>query len=280
MIEIGKVNDLVMNRETKSGFYLIDVETDEEVFMPPSMAPMEMNSGMPIKAFVYVDPKGDLIATKDIPNAQVGEYALMKVLEVQDFGAFLDWGIDKDLLIPGNEQKFEMNEFEDHLVRVCLEPETDRVFATTKLSAYIENTVFDLEEGDNIAMQAFQQNDLGYNVIVNKKFIGMIYHNEIYKNIEIGETYQGVAKKLREDGLIDCSLQVLGIKNVVDSKDVVLDVLTQNGGSTSVYDKSSPEEIRGMFNMSKKTFKAACGMLYKERLITISKDGISLVSKK
>ncbi|WP_127717073.1 S1 RNA-binding domain-containing protein [Halobacteriovorax sp. HLS] len=278
MFEIGKVNSLTVSRETKSGFYLKDDDSIDEIFMPPSMAPINLQVGQTIEAFIYIDTKGGLIATDQRPYAQVGEYALMRVVDNQEFGAFFDWGIEKDLLVPGNEQKVKVRNFEDHIVRVCLEEGTDRVYGTTKLGKFIENSVFDFAPGDSIEIVPVQKTDLGFRAIINKKFIGMIYDNEIFSKVVLKKTYQGYAKKLREDGLVDASLQVQGIKNVVDAKETILEMLRNSGGHSPLYDKSSPADIKMALSMSKQTFKNAIGMLYKERKITISAEGIKLTN--
>ena len=278
MIEIGKVNNLLIGRETDSGYYLKDLESEQEVFMPPSMSPIRTKINENLNAFVYLDTQGKLIATSETPYAVVGEYALMTVKETQDFGAFFDWGIDKDLLVPGNEQKVRVKNYEDYIVRVCLEADTNRVYGTTKLGKFIEESEFDIEEDENVSIVPAQKTDLGYRVIINKKFIGMIYDNEIFINIELGQVYQGVIKKIRDDGLLDSALQVQGIQNLVDAKAKILEMLEIRNGSSTIHDKSSPEEIKQVLGMSKKTFKAAIGMLYKDKLIELRKgEGIKLI---
>ena len=277
MIEIGQVNKLVVCRESSSGYYLKDAESIDEVFMPPSLGPLNIGVNQELDVFVYLDTQGSLIATDQIPHAVVGEYAIMRVIEVQEFGAFFDWGIDKDLLVPGNEQKTKVRKFEDHIVRVCLEEGTDRVFGTTKLGKYILESEFDFDRDDEVTIVPANKTDLGYRVIINKKFIGMIYDSEIFQNIQIGKEYTANVKKVRDDGLVDISMQVLGIKNMIGSKDVILNFLEEEGGETHLNDKSSPEEIKKYLNMSKKTFKGSVGMLYKEKKITVSRDGIKLV---
>ena len=254
MIEIGKVNDLILIDETESGYYLKDLNSDDEVFMPPPLAPLKMDKNQEMKAFVYLDSKGGIIATSDMPYAQVGEYALMRAVDVQEFGAFFDWGIEKDLLVPGNEQKFKVRNHEDHLVRICLEEGTDRVYGTTKLGKYIEASEFDFAETDKVQVVPVQETDLGYRVIVNKKFIGLIYHNEIFTKIVIGKTYEGHVKLLRVDGLVDVALQVQGIKNLDNSRDQILNMLKEGNGKSSLNDKSAPIEIKNVFGMSKNSF--------------------------
>ncbi|MCK5883270.1 MAG: hypothetical protein KAG61_06245 [Bacteriovoracaceae bacterium] len=279
MIEIGKVNNLIFFRENTSGFYLRDDESGEEVFMPPAMAPVKMEHGKAIDVFVYLDTTGSKIATSQVPFACVGEYAVLEAINVQDFGAFFDWGIEKDLLVPGNEQKIKVRRYETYVVRICLEEGTDRIFGTTKLGQFIESSEFDIAEGDTVPIIVAQETDLGFRVVVNKKFIGMIYHSEIYSKIRIGKQCNAVVTKLREDGLVDLSLQAVGVQNLLDSKGKVLEMLEKRGGKSPLHDKSSPDAIKRALGMSKKSFKSAIGMLYKDKKIIITKEGIELDQK-
>jgi uncharacterized protein len=278
VIEFGKVSEFFVSERTPEGFYLSHTDSGEEVFLAHKMNSEDLELNQNIKAFVYLDTSGDRIATTKIPCAVVGEYALMTAVEVQEFGAFFDWGIDKDLLVPGNQQKFSVKEDESYLVRVCLEAETNRVYGTTKLGKYIEDSEFDIEEGGKVKITPVTATDLGYKVIINKKFIGIIYANEIFSNISIGATYDGVVKKIRVDGLVDAALQVQGIKNLVEAKDKIVSYLESCEGHSPLNDKSSPTLIKQNLGMSKQTFKNALGMLYKERKIKLSKDGIELIT--
>ena len=277
MIEIGKINHLTFYRETDSGFYLKDQNSDDEVFMPPAMAPSDLTLNQEIDAFVYLDTRGGRVATDKIPLAEVGEYALMRVIDVQDFGAFFDWGIEKDLLVPGNEQKEKVRLDQFYLVRICLEEETNRIYGTTKLGKYIETSVIDFTVAEKIKIVRVISTELGYRSIINKKYIGMIYSSEIFVNIEIGKTYDGVVKNIRPDGLIDAALQVQGIKNLVQAKQTIIEMLKKYNGNIPLSDKSSSDAIKKTLGMSKQTFKRAIGMLYKDRLIKIKKDGIELL---
>ncbi len=279
MIEIGKVNTLLVSKETKSGHYLSLPEApDVEVFMPPSMAPIRVKANQEINVFVYLDTQGRMIATSELPFAEVGEYALMQAVEVQDFGAFFDWGIEKGLLVPGNEQKIKVKNHEKHIVRVCLEEGTNRVYGTTKLGKYIEHSDFDIIEKENIKIIPAKETELGYKVIINKKFIGMIYSNELFQNIQIGQSYDAIVKKIRDDGLVDVVMQVQGIKNLDEAQEKILKMLSESGGESDLYDKSSPEDIKKKLLMSKKTFKSAIGMLYKSRHIELLEKGIRLTT--
>ncbi|MCO4793195.1 MAG: hypothetical protein KC493_05770 [Bacteriovoracaceae bacterium] len=277
MIEIGKINKLIVSRETKSGYYLTDEENSEEVFLPPSMGPIRISKNEEIEVFVYLDTQGKLIATSNTPFACVGEYARMKVIGVEDFGAFFDWGIEKDLLVPGNEQKIKVKMHEDYIVRVCLEEGTNRVYGTTKLGKYIESSEFNFKESDKVKFEPVFETELGFKIIINRTFIGMIYSNEIYEEIRLGKFYEGTVKKIREDGLVDVSLQSHGVKNLDDAKSKILTMLEEEGGKSPLYDKSSPAEIKAALSMSKNTFKSAIGMLYKDKKIIISKSGIELI---
>jgi len=278
VIEVGQVNKLIVERETSSGYYLKDSLSEEEVFMPPALAPLRVQLGDELQVFVYPNPKGQLVANSDIPSAVVGEYALMTVIDVQEFGAFLDWGIDKDLLIPGNEQKIKLRKFDDALVRVCLEEDTGRVYGTTKLGSYIEDSDFDIDENDVVDVVPVIDSPLGFRAIINRKFIGMIYRNEVFEHVVLGRNYKGIVKKIRVDGLVDVSLQPLGVEHRIDpAKQKILEMLNDCGGESSLHDKSSPEDIKALLGMSKKTFKSALGGLYKEKKVEILSSGIKLV---
>jgi predicted RNA-binding protein (virulence factor B family) len=261
MLEIGKINKLTVARETSSGYYLKDGDEFGEVFLPPKMALENISVGDEIEVFLYIDTKDMVVATCKHPVAVVGEYALLNCIEEQDFGAFFSWGIEKDLLVPGNEQKISIRKGDEAVVRICLEEGTDRVFGTTKFGQLIP----------------VDESDLGIRVIVNKKYLGIIYHSEVFSTVKIGVEIDGYVKKLREDGLVDAALQIQGIKNLDKSKIKIMEFLIKKGGISHLHDKSSPEEISDLLGMSKKTFKSAIGMLYRDKKIIISKDGIAIV---
>lgn len=277
MVHIGKVNLLKVLKKLHNGYRLIDKEGTQEVFLPEEFTPLKITVGGELKVFIYPDTQGELVATPDMPYACVGEYALLKVVEVQEFGSFFDFGISKDLLVPGNEQKVKVRPYESHIVRICKEDGTGRIFGTTKLGKYIESSDFDITIGDKVEILVAAQTELGHRVIINKKFIGMIYENETFQRVIVGEKYEAFVKKIREDGLVDVALQEQGIKNLVDSKDIIIDFLERNGGSSILHDKSSPEDIKNFLGMSKKTFKKSIGMLYKDKKIEITDSGIKLV---
>lgn len=280
MFNIGKINHLTVYKENKSGFYLKDGDEFGEVFLPPSLAPEELRTGDEIDVFIYIDSKDQLIATAETPYGVVGEFAMLEVIEVTDFGAFFNYGISKDLLVPANEQRVKVKVGEYHLVRIDIEKGTDRIFGTTKFGKYLETMDFDIEVNQEVDLEIVEASELGYRVIINKKFLGLIYNNEIFRSVKLGEKCKGYIKKIREDGFVDVSLQIQGIKNLDNSKRTILSHLFKHGGKSHLHDKSSPEEIQRLLGMSKKTFKNSLGMLYKDRMVKINKDGIELIHKK
>lgn len=276
MLEIGKMNRLYVYNENKKNYILRAPNYDVDVELPKSEATELVNQGDILEVFVYVDNNDKEVASLTRPVALLDEFAVVKVVESHQFGAFVDWGLSKDLLVPDTEQKERMGNNRFYIVRVCLDERTNKLYGTTKIGKYIPESQFDIGEGDKIEIIPASYEELGYRSLINRKFIGMIYHNEIFQKIEMGTPVSGVVKKIRNDGLVDAALQVQGFKNIEDSQKVVLEFLRANGGKASLHDKSSPEEIREKLGMSKKTFKNAIGMLYKERRIVIHKDGIEL----
>lgn len=280
LIKIGEVNKLEVISENNSGFFLDHADRDESVFLPGTLAPKGTSVGDELEVFVNVDNQGSLLATMEIPNTLLGEFGFLEVVSTRDFGAFLNWGVTKDLFVPDNEQRERVRVGERHIIRVCKDENTDRIYGTTKINKFIQTSEFDIQEGDKVQITPVLNEELGYRSIINKKYIGMIYHNEIFQKIEINIPLEGRVKKIRDDGLIDASLQIQGFKNILNSKDKILAYLKEVGGTSPLHDKSSPEEIRSALNMSKQTFKNAIGMLYKDKVIIIKKDGIELVENK
>lgn len=277
LLKIGQINELTIIGPCSDGYYLRAEGSDEKVLLPEAYAPRGLEIGQKIEAFLYCDDDKLLIATMEIPNAVVGEFALMDVVEVKQFGAFFDWNHDKDLLVPDTEQRFPVRMYESHVVRVCIDERTNKVYGTTKINKYIQEADFDIDEDQQVSLVPVSKEELGYRCIINRKYIGMIYHNEIFQQIEIGVPLEGVVKKIRVDGLVDVALQVQGFKNLVNAQDKIMAYLQQLGGKSPLHDKSSPDEIRNTLNMSKQTFKNTIGILYRSKKITIHKDGIELV---
>ena len=276
MIVVGKKQVLKVDREDSSGFYLLCAE-NLEVFMPGTLAPAELKKGDDAEVFVFIDSTGEEIATGSMPLAEVGEFACLLVKDVAPQGAYLDIGLPKDLLVPKKFQKYEMKKGEVHLVRVMKEDENNRLYGTSKIGKFIESENIKLEKLQTVALIPFHRTPLGFKVLVDKKYVGMIYHNEIFSEIERGKEYEGSVKAVRPDGQVDAVIGRIGLTAVKNNSDLLLDALNAAGGKLNLWDKSSPEEIKETLSMSKKAFKAAVGVLYKKRLIKINDGSIELV---
>lgn len=279
MIEIGFMNELIVQRKDNEGYYLQDNLSDDEAFMPQANCEESLDINQRVEVFVYLDNDNKMIASLKMPLAFVGEFGVMSAVESIQVGAFFDWGISKNLFVPDTEQRQNIYPGDIEIIRVCLDERTEKVYGTTKIGKYIKSTEFNkygLKEGDKVTITPVRKEELGYRCLINKNFIGMIYHNEIFKKITVGIPLNGVVKKLRDDGLVDAALQVQGFQNLINSKDKILAYLKENGGKSHLHDKSSPQDIRDILGMSKQTFKNTIGMLYRERKIVITKTGIYL----
>lgn len=276
MIDIGQINQLAVYRKLKAGYLLRAPDFDVDVSLSSDEVETELNIGDQVDAFVYVGSKDEPVASLKRPHAMVGEYFVGLVVENHQFGSFVNWGIEKDLLVPDTEQKERMGEDRYYIVRVCLDERTNKIYGTTKIGKYIQDSVFEIKPKDKVTVIPAKKEELGFRCLVNGKHVGMIYYNEIYQPIEMGKPLQGIVKKLRADGLVDISLQKLGIGNLEDAQGVIINYLSKQGGRSNLHDKSSPEEIKLELNMSKKSFKNAIGMLYKQKRILIHKNGIEL----
>lgn len=276
MIQIGKTNTLSVLRETSIGLYLGDNE-NTELLLPRKYVPGNTKVGDDIDVFVYKDSEDRLIATTLKPYAQVGEFAYLTVKDVSRLGAFLDWGLEKDLFIPFKEQKYKMQEGYSYVVAVYLDELSNRIVASTKLNRYISNDHLTVEQGQEVDLLVYNDTDMGFTCIINGKHKGLIYHNDVYQDIQIGDKLKGYIKLIRDNNLIDLSLQNLGFKHVLSSTDLILKYLSEHEGYLDLNDKSSPDLIERRFNMSKATFKKSIGILYRQRKVTLHEDGVRLV---
>ncbi len=269
MTGIGKINSLEIARRTEQGFYLID-ENGNEVLLPNRYITADMNIGDTIDVFVYNDSEDRPIATTETPYAQVGEFALLRVKAVNSIGAFLDWGLMKDLLVPFREQRMRMIAGRSYIVYVYVDDESKRIVASAKLDKFLDNKIPEYKFRKKADILVVKRTDLGFKVIVDNLFSGMIYHDEIYQDINIGEHYTAFIKNVRPDGKIDLKLGDREVKRVKGLADVIMDYIKANGGSMQITDSSSPEMIRAVFNCSKKDFKKTLGFLYKAKKIIIT----------
>ena len=276
MIEIGKYNTLRILRETSVGLYLGD-ESGEDVLLPNKYCPDDFKIGDEIEVFVYLDHEERKVATNITPKIKFHEFAFLEVTAVTDVGAFLDWGMEKELLVPFREQRQKMEKGRWYVVYLDLDTRTNRLFASNKLEKYLSNEALTVQEGDEVDLVVIQKTDLGYNTIVNNVHKGLIYENEVFKKLNIGDRLKGFVKQIREENKIDISLQPIGYRNSIDPNcELIHKTLVENKGYLALTDKSSADEISARFGISKKAFKKAIGALYKQRKITIGDGGIKL----
>ena len=276
MIRLGEVNNLLVNRGSAMGFFLIDT-SGEEVFLPFKYAPENLQLKGEIAVFVYNDSEDKIIATTQTPKITLNTFAALKVVDAASFGAFMDWGLDKDLLVPFKEQAGKMYDHKTYVVYLFLDETSDRLVATTKLNRYLDNIDNDLKPNQEVDLLIFEDFDLGYFAIINNKYKGLIYKNEIYSPVKVGDSLKGYVKQIKEGNLIDLSLQKIGFENVDINSQFILDYLKKNNGKLALHDNSSPEEIKQILEVSKKTFKKAIGILYRQKQIIIEPTQIVLV---
>ena len=275
MLNIGKTNKLNVVKKQGADIYL-DNGTSGKVLLADKKLPESCQLGDTLEVFVYVDSEGHLAATTKMPLTQVDEIAWLKVVSLNYVGAFLDWGLPKDLLVPFSEQHHEMEVGRSYLVKVFLD-DKNRIAATTKIDRFISDESVDFEAGQKVSLIIAEQTELGFKAIVNNTHWGLLYQNELFQPIRKGQKLDGYIKKIRDDQKIDLSLHHPGYGKVVSLTDHILIKLKENDGVLMLSDKSPPEAIYAAFGVSKKVFKQAIGALYKKKLITLDKSGIRLV---
>lgn len=276
MIQIGKYNTLKIVKDLDFGVYL-DGGKDLEILLPARYVPKNVKPGDEVEVFIYHDNEGRLIATTNHPYATVGEFKFMEMKSVTPIGAFLDWGIMKDLLVPFREQKTEMKVGRWYLVYVRLDHVTQRIMGSARVEKFLNNTPPKYEINEEVNVLIADEVEIGYKVIINNSHWGMIYRNEVFQRLEKGEEHKAYVKAIREDDKIDVSLTRLGYEKVEGVAQIILDSLIAQGGFMGVHDKSDPDLIYSLFRCSKKSFKQAIGTLYKQKRITIASDGIRLI---
>lgn len=274
MIQVGKYNELEVIKQMDFGIYLGDGMA--EILMPSKWVPEGTSVGDVLDVFVFRDSDDRLIATTIRPYAVAGEFALLEVQQTNNIGAFLDWGMEKNLLVPFREQPVKLREGRSYVVYVYVDEETNRMVASARLNKFIEHDDIRLKEGDVVDLLIYAETDKGFNAIINNTYSGLIYRNEIFDAVRIGDQVKGYVKQVREDNKIDLRLQKSGFELVDDVKWKILKLLKQNGGFLPLHDSSSPGEIRNALQISKKAFKKAVGALYKEQLVTLTGKGVQL----
>ncbi len=273
-IQVGNYNTLKVSRKQEFGFYLND--GGEGILLPKRFAPDRMRIGDEITVFVYHDSENRLIATTQKANAVVGEIAKMQVISVTAHGAFLDWGLMKDLFVPTSKQVVGMRVGGWYLVKLYIDEVTGRVAATEKVESLMSNEALTVKEMELVDLLVYRHSELGYTMIINNRHIGMLHSNEVFKPLEIGDRVNGFIKKIRIDNKIDVVLGKPGFNKVEDEGEKILRLLHENNGYLPYHDKSDPTEIYSFFGMSKKAFKMTTGSLYKQQKITFTQTGIKL----
>lgn len=278
-MELGKYNELRLVRFVEFGAYLGD-GSGSEVLLPLRYLTGEEAVGDTLRVFVYNDSEGRPVATTEEPHAVVGDIALLRVKAVNPVGAFLDWGLEaKDLLVPFSEQRVRMNAGRSYIVKLYVDNVTGRVAASAKLGKFLSKRFPDYYHRQKVDVLIVQQSEIGYKVIVDGRHWGMVYQSELYHEVNVGEHHMGFVKQVRDDGKIDVTLEKIEKMRVDDVAQRLLEHIRLNGGSTTLNDKSSPEEIMSTLSCSKKDFKKALGQLYKQQLIEI-KPTVRLIVKK
>ncbi|MEQ6165811.1 S1-like domain-containing RNA-binding protein [Ekhidna sp. MALMAid0563] len=272
---VGEYQTLMVDRLTDPGAYLTDGTTD--VLLPTRYIPNGTKKGDKLNVFVYRDSEDRIICTTQKPYAQVNQFAYLKVTDTSNVGAFLDWGIDKDLLVPFREQKNKLKQGQWCLVYLYLDGKTDRIAATAKVAKYFDEDIT-VEVGEEVDLLVANTTDLGVNVVVNNKHKGLIFENDLFHDVLEGDRIKGYVKTIRTDGKLDISLRKEGLENLEVGAQQILDELKKNEGYLPIHDKSDPEEIQSLLQMSKKNFKRSVGILYKKRLVALENDGIRITN--
>lgn len=276
MVQVGATNNLRVVKKLSIGCYL-DGGEHGEILIPRRYVPEDIKVDEFIDVFIYFDSEDRIIATTEVPKIKLGEIAMLKVVSVTHAGAFLDWGLPKDIFVPFKEQKQRMEVDKWYIVALYIDYETNRLAASAKVDKFIDNTPPEYEVGQEVDILIYNKTDLGYSAIVNNAHWGVIYENEVFRHLSRGKQLKAYIKKIRDDEKIDLILQKPGYEKVDDISKSILDKLEKNNGVLWLTDKSAPEEIYGLLGISKKVFKKAIGALYKAKLITLEEKGIRLV---
>ncbi|MGN6211346.1 CvfB family protein [Parafilimonas sp.] len=277
MVQVGMYNTLKVSRKVEFGFYLDD--GSDGLLLPKRFAPKGLRIGDEIKVFVYHDSDNRLIATTQKPAGVVGDVVQLKCVDTTAHGAFLDWGLMKDIFVAKSQQLTHMHKGGEYLVKIYIDEQTGRIAATEKVEKQLSNDVLTVKEAEEVNLYVQRESDLGYVMIINGKHIGLLHANEVYRNLEVGDKLKGYIKTIRADNKIDLVLDKPGYERVSQEEEKILSLLKTHKGFLPYHDKSSPEVIYDFFGMSKKTFKMALGALYKQRKIELTEKGIKAVVK-
>lgn len=275
-IELGKFNRLKVVKSVDFGMYL-DGGEEGEILLPARYVPEGCEIGDELNVFLYLDNEERLVATTLTPLVQVGEFAYLEVAWVNQYGAFLNWGLMKDLFVPFREQKMKMQVGKKYVIHAHLDDESYRIVASAKVDRYLSKEKAPYASGQEVDVLIWQKTDLGFKAIINNEYSGLIYESEVFQPLHTGMRLKAYVKQVREDGKIDLMIQRPGMGKVEDFSKILLDYIREQGGFTPMNDKSPVDEIYALFGVSKKTFKKAVGDLYKKRLIVLEKDGMRML---
>ncbi len=277
MIELGNYNTLKILRSTRVGLFLGDADVDD-LLLPNKYVPEQFEIGQELRVFCYLDQEERPVATTRNPFITRNSFAFLKVAEVNNYGAFLDWGLDKHLFVPFREQPNKMQAGKAYVVFCFLDPKSQRLTASSRWWKFLDNSAMELSPGAEVDLLVARRSDLGWDVIVNNKHRGLVFHNQVHRKIQIGDRLSGYIRQIRDDQKLDVVLEPLGREKLEPAAMKIYSILSDRGGVLHLHDKSDPEEIRQELDMSKKTFKKAIGTLYKQKKIEIRGDGIYLGS--
>jgi len=277
MIELGKYNLLQVADNTPHGLFLIDKEDEDRILLPGKYIPEGVDEGDHLEVYVYRDNEERLIATTEEPKVTLYEFGALTVSSVGKYGAFVDYGVGKDLLVPFREQQRPMEVGKTYLVYMYLDGQTDRLTGSTRLEQFLDNEDLTIEVGEEVLVTFWNKTDLGINVIINHQHKGLVYSNELFEQVALGDTRTAYVHRIREDNKVDIRLQKEGYAKVEENAQRILDELKKRDGYLLLTDKSAPERIKEELGMSKKTFKKSIGNLYKQKLISLEEKGIRLL---
>ena len=275
-IRLGDYNLMKVVKEVDFGMYL-DGGVEGEILLPKRYVPEGLKMGDDIKVFVYLDQDERPVATTLQPLAKVGEFAWLEVAWVNEYGAFLNWGLMKDLFCPFREQKRRMERGQHYIVYVGIDEDSYRIVASAKVEHFLSHDVPEYRHGDEVSLLVWQKTELGFKVIVDNRFAGLVYEGQVFRQLTTGDRLKGYVDRVRPDGKLDITIQPTGRRNTEEFSDVLLQYLRDNNGQCDLGDKSPAELIADRFKVSKKTFKKAVGDLYKRRLIEICDNGLRLL---
>lgn len=278
MIAIGEYNTLTILRDTDPGLFLGDDEGND-VLLPNRYVPKDFEIGDTLEVFAYLDNEERIITTTETPYIKKDEFALLRCNEISKIGAFLDWGLMKELFCPFKEQAFKMKKGGWYLVHCYIDEKTERLVASSKTNRFLDNKNLSVELFDQVDIIVSHPSDIGMNVIVNNVHSGLVYSDNIFQDISIGDKLKGIVKKIRPENKLDISLSQFSYRSIEPNSKIILEYLEDNSGFIALSDKSSPEAIKNALQMSKKSFKKALGTLYKQKLVELKQDGVYLIKK-